>query len=101
MRATKTTKVYDKTLEILRRLTNDSSSGLNQAQIIGAAVVKYAVDNGYAYCMSGIVTVGDKVKVDNVELMIKLITDKEIVFSDNTDIAFDSGLAWRMEQVND
>lgn len=100
MKATKTTKVYDITLEDLRRLTKDSKEGLTQAQIIARAISNYAITNGYAYCVSGIVGVGDKVTVDDSILTIKTITDKDIIFNDLTAITRNGRLAWRMEKVS-
>ena len=99
MKATKTTKVFDSTLDTLRVLTKHSAEGLTQAQIIARAVYQYATDNGYIHTVSGIVGVGDKVLVDKTELVIKLITDNNIIFTDFTEISKGSGIAWRMQRI--
>lgn len=99
MKATKTTKVFDSTLDTLRVLTKHSAEGLTQAQIIARAVYQYATDNGYIHTVSGIVGVGDKVLVDKSELVIKLITDNNIIFTDFTEISKGSGIAWRMQRI--
>ncbi len=99
MKATKTTKVFDSTLDILRVLTNRSAEGLTQAQIISRAVCQYATDNGYVHTVSGIVGEGDKVLVDDTELVIKLISGDSIIFTDFTVITKGSGIAWRMQRI--
>ena len=99
MKANKTTKVFDSTLDILRVLTKNSKEGLTQAQIISRAVINYATSNGYVYTVSGIVGSGDKVIVDGTELEIKLIMDSMIIFTDTTAITKGSGIAWRMQKV--
>lgn len=99
MKATKTTKVFDTTLDSLRILTKGSKEGLTQAQIISRAIMEYAVNNGYVYTVSGLVGIGDKVLVDGLELEIKLIVDNIIVFTDHTEIIRGSILAWTMQRV--
>lgn len=99
MKATKTTKVFDTTLDSLRILTKGSKEGLTQAQIISRAIMEYAVNNGYVYTVSGLVGIGDKVLVDGLELEIKLIVDNIIVFTDHTEIIRGSRLAWTMQRV--
>ena len=100
MKATKTTKVFDSTLDTLRILSRDSAEGLTQAQIISKAISDYAIANGYIYTISGIVGVGDKVLVEGAESTIKLITDSNIIFTDYTEIAKGSGLAWGMKRID-
>lgn len=98
-KATKTTKVFDSTLDTLRILTKHSAEGLTQAQIIARAVYQYATDNGYINTISGIVGVGDKVLVGDTELVIKLITENNIIFTDFSEISKGSGIAWRMKRI--
>lgn len=99
MKATKTTKVFDSTLDILRVLSKRSADGLTQAQIISRAVSQYATDNGYIHTISGIVGVGDRVLVEDTELVIKSIIDNKIIFTDFSEISKGSGIAWRMQRI--
>lgn len=99
MKATKTTKVFDSTLDILRVLSKRSADGLTQAQIISRAVLQYATDNGYIHTISGAVGVGDRVLVEDTELVIKSIIDNNIIFTDFSEISKGSGIAWRMQRI--
>ena len=99
MKATKTTKVFDSTLDILRVVSKRSVEGLTQAQIISRAVSQYATDKGYIHTISGLVGVGDRVLVEDTELIIKSIIDNNIIFIDFSEISKGSGIAWRMQRI--
>ena len=99
MKATKTTKVFDSTLDILRVVSKRSVEGLTQAQIISRAVSQYATDNGYNHIISGKVGVGDRVLVEDTELVIKSIINNKIIFTDFSEISKGSGIAWRMQRI--
>lgn len=95
----KTTKIFENTLRDVKRLSADDLEGANQAQIIARAVLMYAESKGYIYTANGLVCVGDKVLVNGDELVIKTIVGNKIIFTDLTSIEKGSGLAWRMERV--
>ena len=100
VRATKTTKVFESTIRDLKRLVKDDKQGATQAQIISRALWMYADNNGYVYTVSGLVGVGDKVIVDGDYLTIRSITDTDIVFTDFSEITKGSGIAWRMQRID-
>ena len=103
MKADKTTKVFEHTLDILRRLVKDDKEGLTQAQIIHQAVaayVEYTAKLDYVYCATGLVSVGDKVSVKGDELVIEAITDNEVMFTDRTKIYRHSRLCYNMKEVS-
>ena len=103
MKANKTTKVFEHTLDILRRLVKDDKEGLTQAQIIHQAVVAYVgytAKSEYVYCATGIVSVGDRVSVNGDELVIDAITDNEVMFTDRTKIYRHSRLCYNMKEVS-
>lgn len=103
MKADKTTKVFEHTLDILRRLVKDDKEGLTQAQIIHQAVVAYVgytAKSEYVYCATGIVSVGDRVSVNGDELVIDAITDNEVMFTDRTKIYRHSRLCYNMKEVS-
>ena len=103
MKADKTTKVFEHTLDILRRLVKDDKEGLTQAQIIHQAVVAYVgytAKSEYVYCATGIVSVGDRVSVNGDELVIEAITDDEVMFTDRTKIYRHSRLCYNMKELS-
>lgn len=103
MKADKTTKVFEHTLDILRRLVKDDKEGLTQAQIIHQAVVAYVgytAKSEYVYCATGIAGVGDRVNVNGDELVIDAITDDEVMFTDRTKIYRHSRLCYNMKELS-
>lgn len=95
----KTTKVFEHTLKDIKRLSADDLEGANQAQIIARAIQMYAKSKGYIHTINGLARAGDKVLVGGDELIIKTIVDNKIIFTDLTAIDKTSGLAWRMETL--
>lgn len=100
VKATKTTKVFESSINYLKRLVKDDKEGATQAQIIARALLMYAEDKGYVHTVSGIVGVGDKVLVDGDELKVKIITKDNIIFTDFSEITKGSGIAWRMQRID-